>query len=240
MESLPLPATLLDPIRKIRAMTMRFVKPKAGYFLFPTQEKSLQPISSKYGFDRGKPIERYYIESFLDENKEYIKGKCLEVQNNDYTRHFGGDRVARSDILDIDRNNKQATIYGDLRHIENVPSDTYDCLVITQTLGMIDDYAAAAGECFRILKPGGVLLVTGSAMGPIFGAGTVYWRMTPDSARFVFGRYFAKENLFIRSYGNVLAGQCFWVGLSSDELSAPELEYNDPRFPIITAVRAKK
>ncbi|MCL4535911.1 MAG: class I SAM-dependent methyltransferase [Bacteroidetes bacterium] len=222
-------------------MTNRLLMPRASYFLFRTPERALQPISSKYGFDRGKPIERYYIESFLEENKGYIKGRCLEVQNNDYTMRFGGERVARSDILDIDTGNKHASIYGDLRELgESIPGDTYDCLVVTQTLGMIDDYGAAIRECHRILKPGGTMLVTGSAMGPMFSPGTVYWRMTPDSARYTFGKCFDPEGLFIRSYGNVLAGQCYWVGLASDELTTGELEHNDPRFPIITAVRATK
>ncbi len=35
---------------------------------------------------------------------------------------------------------------------------TYDCIILTQTLQLIDDLGAAIAECSRILRPGGVLL----------------------------------------------------------------------------------
>ena len=234
------PACLVGPLRKVRAVAMRSLNPKVGYFLFDTTQRCLEPISTKYGFDRGQPIERYYIESFLKDNRESIRGVCLEIHDNDYTRRFGGDRVTGSDVLDIDTRNRQASIFADLRNAKNVPSDTYDCLIITQTLGMIDDYHSAIKECHRVLKPAGTLLVTGSATGPVFAPGTVYWRMTVDSARYAFEKHFSRDNLVIQSYGNVLSGQCFWVGLASDELTPDELDYHDPNFPVIIAVKARK
>ena len=106
---------LINLVKKVRSPVMRFLRPKARYFLFKPK-RSLKPISTKFGFDRGEPIDRYYIESFLEENKDYIKGVCLEITDNAYTKKFGGDRVVKSDVLDIDRTNKQANIYGDLRN----------------------------------------------------------------------------------------------------------------------------
>ena len=45
----------------------------------------VNPISSVFGFDRGKPIDRYYIEKFISDNSSTIKGDILEVEDNKYT-----------------------------------------------------------------------------------------------------------------------------------------------------------
>ncbi|MBP7927522.1 methyltransferase domain-containing protein [Patescibacteria group bacterium] len=232
----------LDTIRKIRSHVVRTLKPAAGYYIFGEQKRSLQPLSFIYGFDRGKPIDRYYIESFMDENKELIKGVCLEITDNDYTVKYGGDKVTKSDALDIDTNNKQATIYGDLRNLDGIADNTYDCMIVTQTFVMIDDFHKAVAECYRVLKPGGALLVTMPCLGRV-GKGTghnQFWRFTKTSCEYIFGKAFGKENVESKTYGNVFAGQCFWVGMASDELTKDELAYMDPEYPVIVATKAIK
>lgn len=240
MNPAALPRALLAPAFFARAVATRWIKPKRQYFLFSPPQKSLQPISSKWGFDRGKPVDRYYIEAFLRENRDCIRGRCLEIHDSHYTQFFGGNRVSRADVLDIDTGNRAANIYGDLRQLPGVASDIYDCLIITHTFGVIDDYRSAIGECYRILKPGGTLLATVAASGPMLDLGCAFWRFTPAGAKYEVGRYFPLEAVRVQSYGNVLSGQCFWVGLSSDELAPNELDYNDPRFPIVVGVRAQK
>ncbi len=230
----------INLIKKIRSKTVLFFKPKEDYFLFKNNFHNLKPISSKFGFDRGMPVDRYYIESFLEDNKEYIKGKCLEIHDNYYLKKFGEGKITECDVLDMYKDNKEANIYGNLKKLDNVASNTYDCLIITHTFGSIDDYQSAIGECWRILKKGGVLLATCAAMGPIWESDKNYWRFTVASFKYSFGKYFKDENIYAKSFGNVLAGQCFWVGLAKEELTSKEIEYNDPHFPIIITVRARK
>jgi hypothetical protein len=40
------------------------------------------PIDSYFGFGRGTPLDRFYIESFLDRNRDDIAGRVLEVDNS--------------------------------------------------------------------------------------------------------------------------------------------------------------
>ena len=40
--------------------------------------KRLTPISPKWGLDRGRPIDRSYIESFLAQHASNIRGRVLE------------------------------------------------------------------------------------------------------------------------------------------------------------------
>jgi hypothetical protein len=51
------------------------------------------PVSRNFGYDRGLPVDRYYIEGFLDRHKSDVRGHVLEVGDDSYTRRYGGDRV---------------------------------------------------------------------------------------------------------------------------------------------------
>ena len=54
------------------------------------------PISQKFGFDRGTPVDRYYIEVFLAAYSRDIRGRALEVGDASYCRKFGTGIVART------------------------------------------------------------------------------------------------------------------------------------------------
>ena len=219
----------------LRALLTRLFNPSHNYWL---ATRRVIPLSHKFGFDRGTPIDRFWIESFLETNRRLVRGVCLEVTDDSYTKRFGGDQVARRDVLDIDPKNKKATIYGDLRNLKAVKNDSYDCIILTHVLGMIDDYEAAIRECYRILKPGGSLLLTVSSLSPTRDMDLNFWRFTPASALYVFEKYFG--NPIVKSYGNVLTGQCFWVGMAQEELAKEELEYNDDRYSCVVSVIATK
>src|SRR5579872_1803572 len=120
----------------------------------------LQPVSRVFALDRGQPIDRFYIERFLRDNANYIHGQVLEIEDNKYTKEFGGQRVAQSHVLHAVEGNPAATIVGDLTNAPHIPSDSFDCIICTQTLQFIYDIDAAVTTLHRILKPGGTLLVT--------------------------------------------------------------------------------
>jgi SAM-dependent methyltransferase len=227
-----------NTLLSIRAWLNRALFPTKWYWL---PIKSTKPISAKFGFDRGTPIDRYWIEDFLGKNKEYIKGNCLEVTDKTYTLKYGGKQVTKADVLDIDENNTRANIIGDLRNLSGViKGNTYDCIILTHVLGLIDDLDSAISECHRILKPKGVLLATSACFSPTYDLKSNFWRFTLAGAGYVFGKFFNKDNLEVTSYGNVFTGQCFWVGMSQEDITEKQLQYNDPRFPCIVAVRAVK
>lgn len=229
--------TLIRLIKSARIRFMHWLKPSASYFL---ATRNLKPLSSKFGFDRGTPIDRFWIESFLSENSNRIRGICLEVTDATYTKKFGGSRVTRCDVLDINKNNTHATVIDDLRIMRTVPDNTYDCIILTHVLGLIDDLNAAMTHLNRILKPDGSALITSSCLGPVVSGSKAYWRFTVDGMRFLLEKHFPPRKIQICSYGNAFTGQCFWVGMAQEELTRKELTYNDPRFPCIVAAVATK
>jgi SAM-dependent methyltransferase len=185
--------------------------------------RRVTPVSREFGFDRGAPVDRRYIEGFLTRHAGDVRGRVLEVKDAAYTRRFGGDRVEVSDVLDVDAANRDATLIDDLTTGERLPSDTFDCIVLTQTLHLIFDVHAAARTLHRILKPGGVLLLTVPGITQIPRSESSYWYWSFSSL--------AAERLF---------GSAFLYGLAGHELRNDELDANDPDYPVTITVRAVK
>ncbi len=201
------------------------------------------PISPVWGFDRGIPLDRYYIHRFLDSHRSDIRGRTLEVKESMYTQMFGDGRVQRADVVDINPRNPLATVVADLTCANQIQDDTYDCFVLTQTLGEIYEPSRAVREAFRILKPGGVLLCTVPASGRIScenGLDRDFWRFTEASVRTLFSDAFPIDAFEITTFGNVLARTAFLYGLAPHELTPSELDANDPFFPVVYAIRAVK
>lgn len=199
-----------------------------------------RPLSDSWGFDRGTPVDRYYIEGFLQRHAADIRGRTLEVKSSGYARRFG--RGAESyDVIDIDATNTDATLVADLARPASVPESRFDCFICTQTLQFIFDVPAAIASAYRLLRPGGTLLVTVpcvSRVGPRYGQETDYWRFTPASCRRLFGDVFGPAAIAVEPLGNVGAGVAFLRGAAVEEVPSRVLAANDPDFPVIIAVRA--
>ena len=198
------------------------------------------PLSSGWGFDRGRPVDRYYIDGFLERYRWDIRGRVLEILNSSYTDRYGS-QIERADVLDINPVNPLATIISDLSAADSIGSDVFDCFILTQTLQLIYDVKSAVAHSHRILCPGGVLLATIPAVSRIAGEGySDYWRFTPASCSLLFGEIFGADQVTVHSYGNVLTAVAFLEGMACEELSKRELDENDENFPVILAVRAVK
>ena len=116
----------------------------------------------------------------------------------------------------------QVTIIGDLTHADHIPADSFDCIILTQTLQVIYDVPAALRTVYRSLKPGGVALVTIPGISQIsrydMDRWGHYWSFTTCSARRLFEAHFPAEKLEITAHGNVLAAVAFLHGLAQEEL----------------------
>jgi glycosyltransferase involved in cell wall biosynthesis len=219
----------------------RFI-PKEGQIRIGDLDRTA-PFSKSFGYDRGGPVDRYYIERFLENNAGYIKGNVLEIGDNAYTLTYGGQRVSKSDVLYIDESNPAATIIGDLSKADQIPSDKFDCIILTQTLHLIYDFKAALEHCARILKKGGVLLMTVPGITQIdYGewGDTWYWSFTGNVINKLLGHYFKPADVQVQTFGNVVVAASFLYGLGKNELNIHELEQNDPSYQVIITAKAVK
>jgi len=218
--------------------------PRAGSVDFGALRR-VTPISPIFGIDRGQPIDRYYIERFLEKNADDVRGRALELGDAFYIEKYGGERVTRTDVLHVTEGNPDATIVADLTDAPNVPSDSFDCIIFTQSIQMIYDFKAALRTLHRILRPGGVLLLTThgiSKIGRRLGRDDwgEYWHFTAQSVVALFEELFPDADVEVTSYGNVLSSVAFLHGLAAEELSPDELDHQDPDYDLLVTVRARK
>jgi hypothetical protein len=200
------------------------------------------PLSERWGNDRGTPIDRYYIEQFLNQHRQDIHGQVLEVGDRKYTDRFGNS-VEQCDILDNNPENPRTTMLVDLEDAYALPSAMYDCLVITQVLQFVFHLHPCLEEFYRSLRPGGVLLATVPCVSRLdlaFGKDRDYWRFTSGVCKLLFGEVFGEEQVSVYPFGNCLVSIAFLAGIATEELSKRELALQDETFQFLTAVRAVK
>jgi hypothetical protein len=233
-------ATRRSVVRWFRSLTQR---PRVGRIDFGDLRR-LKPISEEWGFDRGMPIDRFYIDQFLSSESQVVRGRVLEVGSPELTHRHGAGRVTRSDVLHVVDASPPVTIVGNLATGEAIPPNVFDCAIVTQTLQFIYDIHGAVQTLHRMLAPGGIALVTVPGISRIsrydMDRWGQYWCLTTRSARNLFEEAFAPANVDVRAYGNVLAATAFLHGVAAEELETAELLDSDPGFETLIAIRARK
>jgi SAM-dependent methyltransferase len=244
-------AGILDVLQSIvqRVMTRwrrLSVWPPVGRVQFGSLRRTA-PISRVFGLDRGareRCIDIVFIERFLNAHQSDIHGHVLEIGDDRYTRRFGGANVDRSDVLHVRPGGAGATIVADLTSADAMASESFDCIICTQTLQFIYDVHAAVRTLHRILRPGGVLLASFTGISQIsrydMDRWGDYWRFTTASARRLFEECWPAEQVTVDSQGNALLAVAYLHGLTVDELRPEEMEARDDDFQLVITVRAVK
>jgi hypothetical protein len=199
----------------------------------------LEPVSRQFGFDRGKPIDRWYIERFLAQHRSDVRGAVLEVAESTYTQWYGGGDVTTSDVLHH-TGNDESTVVGDLTSGEGLRIEAYDCFICTQTLPFIYDVRAAVRGIANVLKPQGVALATVPGMSQISREDKQdwgdWWRFTSQGAERLFEEAF--DDVRVEAHGNVLSAAAFLYAYAAEELTEQELAYRDADYELLITVRA--
>jgi len=195
------------------------------------------PLSRRFGLDRGRPVDRVFIERFLASHSGDVRGRVLEVYEDTYARRFGSASVV--DVVDAAPG--RATLVGDLRDPGWLPERAFDCVILTQTLHSAfrpDEVLASLG---RALAPGGVVLATFAGVSQRSVAGedpsfVELWRFTSDGVRALFSA--AGLPAEVRAYGNVLACASFLYGMAEHETDPRAFASDDPDYELVVCARA--
>ena len=202
------------------------------------------PVSSTFGLDRGTPIDRYYIEKFLQKSSGMMHGRTLEIADSSYSRRFGKDQVKHFEVLHSTPGNKRATIVGDLTDNDTLPENAMDCFICTQTFNFIYEVQKAVHGAHYLLKPGGILLATVTGISQVSRYDMErwgdYWRFTTASLTKLFEPVFT-GGVEIESYGNALAACAFLQGVAVEDLPDRNLlDANDPDYQVVLTILARK
>lgn len=207
--------------------------------------RHLEPISRQFGLDRGTPIDRVYIEHFIAKHKQDIKGSVCEIAEDTYSKKFGErEQISKIEVFHYSNDNPQATIIGDLTKITTLPAGIIDCFILTQTLNFIEDVPSAIKGIHHMLAVNGTALITVAGLCQIsrydMDRWGDYWRFTSLSLQRSLAKVFGDNNVTIENFGNVLSATALLQGLSAEELTQRELEYNDPDYQIVITARVIK
>lgn len=199
-----------------------------------------RPFSRYFGYDRGTPVDRYYMNSFLEMVAGATDSRAktvLEVGEDSYSRYFFPD-AKRIDILDF-RKGMDLTVKG------SIAEEEYDIFLCMQTYNFIYHVAEAVKGSFRLLKPGGRLIAT--VAGNISQVSSYdmshygdYWRFTYLSIRKLIEEVFP-QGVSVFPYGNVMAATAFLQGIAVEDLKDVSLlDINDPDYSILIGLVADK
>lgn len=201
------------------------------------------PVSRSFGLERGKAIDRYYIEDFLEKNKSLIHGDCLEIAEDTYTLRYGEGRVEHSYMLHLEGWGDNR-IKGNLETGEGIECDKYDCAIITQTLMFIFDIKKVAQNIYKMLKKNGSALLTVSGISPVSRYDADLWGsyycFHEDAMRKLFEPLFGKENVKVRIRGNVKTAAAMVCGLCQEDLHEEDFQVDDVDYPVVITVVLNK
>lgn len=200
--------------------------------------RRVEPFSANFGFERGTPVDRFYLHKFFEANRSVITGRILEVQMPSYTHRYGHD-VEVSHTVDINPA-FGATYTCDLADAPAIPSDSYDCLLAPQTLQHVTDPGGVLRTMLRVVKPGGHILASAAALLPLIPDGDDYWRLSPGGWRRLLAREWPGHHATVEGHGNCLAAAAAMFGLALEELTDDELGANDPRYPVLVTIACRK
>ena len=203
--------------------------------------RRVEPFSGYFGFERGMPVDRFYLHNFLDANRALITGRVLEVQVPSYTKSYGHD-VEVSHTVDINPQSR-ATYTCDLADAPQIPSGSYDCVIAPNTFQYFTDLGPALRTILRITKPGGTILASAPTLLPLIPDGPEYWHFSPAGWRLTLAREWPGKDVAgvdVEGHGNCLSAIAAMHGLALEELTGDELSAHDPRYPVLVTIKARK
>ena len=213
--------------------------------------RRLRPVSEDWGFDRGKPVDRWYLEDFLNRFSRQagygagdIQGRVIEVGGDDYARRFASGEGTTIDVLHVSAENPKATVVGDLVTGDGVPENAFDCVICTQTLHVLYDFQAAVGRCTgcsrRAASRSSRSPASPAAASPTATSGAT----TGVSPHRVPGgcsrSRSARPTCGSETYGNLLTAMGFLQGMAAEEFRDWELKVRDPDYEVLIGIRAQK
>ncbi len=231
----------------VDASLLKVIKRKA-YKIEPSKFlEETEPVSRVFGFDRGTPIDRYYIDRFIERNESDINDRngifrILEIGEDIYSRKMMADlsyKDVRYDILNYQKGE-------DLTDINTLRENYYDLFICTQTFNFIYDVKKAIEGAYYTIKPKGILLATvAGVITPVsrydMDRWGHYWGFTDLSIRKMMADVFGEENVKVITYGNALASTAFVQGIALEDIDDPALLDNTDRdYQILIGISAKK
>jgi len=130
--------------------------------------------------------DRYLLDKQIKATGKYISGKVLDVGAGEFNRYSGYFKYTEFVRMDP-RHTKHADVVGSADNIP-LPDNSFDSVVCTQVFEHLEFPEKSAMEIYRVLKPGGHLLVTVPQMNELHEEPFDFFRYTKFGLISLFGR----------------------------------------------------
>lgn len=201
------------------------------------------PFSDHYGGERGLPVDRVYMIDFLRAHIDAVRGRVLEVESEMWTKGLEPAGVTSVEVIDIDADNPKATIVADLCDPQALDADSFDCVIIMQTIQYLADPAAAFAGIWKALASGGTVLVSSpviSRLDFICGPEGDRCRFTASGLRSLAEATMPGATVTAENFGSLATAIAFLAGIPADDMSSTALSWSDHRLPIVACARIDK
>lgn len=166
--------------------------------------------------EREECFDRWYINDFVERNKESIKGDVLEFCGGEVYANKYGDRSVKVKMMTSNRHkevNAEADFFADLDDANTLPEEKFDCIIATQVIMYVNDVEQTLINLKSMLKPGGTLILT--VPGPLFHHSKNSHHMysfTEESLKYVVDKIFGGWEDF-KFYGSLEYAfyMLFWI-----------------------------
>ncbi len=194
--------------------------------------------SSKKPITKGPHITRFYMyKKIKDSIVIKSEGKVLSISHS-----IPLCKYLNMDSLQIIEANYPE---HDLLNLDAFPEDDFDYVICDQVLEHVEGSPQiAVDECFRVLKPGGTLVLATCFINPIH-MDADFWRFTPSALNILCKKF--SEIIEAGGWGNVYVWILSWMGLRF--VSIPKVSWhplhifamkNNDKIPVVTWIIAKK
>ena len=139
-------------------------------------------LSKRIGRALSTKLTRVTLDRFVQAHATAARTLDIGAQNGPYAAFFP-NRVA----LDV-RHGRGVQILGDAQAL-GLAGDTFETVLCTEVLEHLPEPQRAIDEIFRVLKPGGMLLLTTRFLFPIHDAPHDYFRFTKYGLRHLLRRF---------------------------------------------------
>lgn len=204
---------------------------KCFAFLFRlSYHLDLLPFCPLHGVNRGGSIGRFYVDEWVKRHAKEVRGNVLEFGGETYRKWFSPEGICSYDVIDIvDRSG--VTRLSDIQSCPEIPDASYDAVICTQVLEHVKDPRKAISEIIRILKKGGVLILTVPFNGALHASPDDFWRFSPSGLRALLeGCPFQDSKMELG--GNIYSSSMYHVGLGMADVSQAMLKSKEDTEPL--------
>lgn len=116
--------------------------------------------------------------------RRYVSGRLIDLGCGSMPyKSLIADRVNAYDSLDAYPHSSELTYVGDIQNMSMIAAETYDSAICLEVLEHVPDPFRAAAEILRILKPGGILVLSVPHLSRLHGEPHDYYRFTRYGVR---------------------------------------------------------